>query len=209
MGNVAETVVAYLGCLLAGVRPVCTLPQHGVREVDVLARHVGARGLIIQADFGCGQLRGNARTLLSDGPIEELIVARGAAFGPAVGYDELLGFDGNPPSCRIARLTAGRSRCSSSPAAPPGCPRSHPAGTASTSTTPRRSSARSGSTPASVVLHALPIMHNAGIAAAMQPALLGGRGLRAGARRRPPATIARRRRAGRGPPASRWCRPPW
>lgn len=28
MGNVAETVISYLGCLLAGARPVCTLPQH-------------------------------------------------------------------------------------------------------------------------------------------------------------------------------------
>ena len=54
MGNVAETVTAYLGCLLAGLRPVCTLPQHGAREIGLLAEHVGARLLVTQADYGGG-----------------------------------------------------------------------------------------------------------------------------------------------------------
>jgi 2,3-dihydroxybenzoate-AMP ligase len=54
MGNVAETAVAYLACLLAAAPPVCTLPMHGTREIGLLARHVGARTLITQDDFGSG-----------------------------------------------------------------------------------------------------------------------------------------------------------
>ena len=51
LGNEAETVVAYYGCVKAGIVPVCTLPQHGEREIGQLAEHTGARGHLVQADF--------------------------------------------------------------------------------------------------------------------------------------------------------------
>src|SRR3954447_11074144 len=51
LGNEAETVVAYYGCVKAGIVPVCTLPQHGGREIGQLAEHTGARGHLVQADF--------------------------------------------------------------------------------------------------------------------------------------------------------------
>jgi len=133
MGNVAETVVSYLGCLLAGIRPVCTLPQHGVREISVLAKHIGARGLIIQADFGRGQLPTNARALVNSGIIQDVVVARGFAEGFGVSYQQLLAssgpalatalpyhhcdprqiavfqLSGEPPACRRSRLACMRS----------------------------------------------------------------------------------------------------
>src|SRR5260370_8191432 len=77
MGNVAETVLAYLGCLLAGLRPVGTLPQHGEREIALLARHIGARGLLAQADFGRRNLAANPRTLRDSGAVTTVVVFRG------------------------------------------------------------------------------------------------------------------------------------
>lgn len=174
MGNVAETVVAYLGCLLAGIRPVCTLPQHGTREIGVLARHVGARGLIIQSDFGRGRLPENARTLLSEGPIEELVVARGAVFGPAVGYDELLATTEertelpyltiNPETIAVFQLSGGTT----------GLPKVAPRLHEEYAYNARSWATAMGWGPGSVVLYPLPIMHNAGVSVALQPALLSG-----------------------------------
>ena len=68
MGNVAETLVAYFGTLVAGLRPVCTLAQHGSREIGSLAEHVGARATIVQADHGQGETLKVARDLHSQAP---------------------------------------------------------------------------------------------------------------------------------------------
>ena len=90
MGNVAETVAGYLGCLLAGARPVCTLPQHGSREIGLLAAHTGASCLIVQSDFRGGRLTAQARQLLSDGAIRSAVVARGEPFPGATSFDDVL-----------------------------------------------------------------------------------------------------------------------
>ncbi|NEA31333.1 AMP-binding protein [Streptomyces sp. SID13031] len=174
MGNVAETVVAYLGCLLAGIRPVCTLPQHGVHEVAVLARHVGARGLIIQADFGRGQLPGNARTLLSDGAIEKLIVARGATFGPALGYDELLGHDSNPAELPYRTMDPEQIVAFQLSGGTTGLPKVAPRLHEEYAYNARAWANVLGWGPGTVVLYPLPIMHNAGVSVALQPVLLSG-----------------------------------
>lgn len=176
MGNVAETVVSYLGCLLAGVRPVCTLPQHGVREVDVLARHIGARGLVLQADFGRGHLPDQARELAALGVIEEVVVARGPAFGSAIGYEDLLRAGAavdprtlpyrtaDPRGIAVFQLSGGTTGL------PKIAPRLHEEYAYNASVWAKRL----GWGPETVVLYPLPIMHNAGIAVALQPALLSG-----------------------------------
>lgn len=80
MGNVAETVVSYYGALRAGLIPVCTLPQHGRRELRLLAEHIGARGHVVQADFRDYRLAEVAAEVAEDSDtLDELIVARGAA----------------------------------------------------------------------------------------------------------------------------------
>ncbi|WP_405793771.1 AMP-binding protein [Streptomyces sp. NBC_01506] len=175
MGNVAETVVSYLGCLLAGMRPVCTLPQHGVREIGVLARHIGARGLVVQADFGRGRLLGNAKTLVADGVIEDVVVARGDASG-FVAYEDVLASGAaddpgalpyrelDPRQIAVFQLSGGTTGL------PKVAPRLHEEYTYNA-----RAWARTlGWGPGSVVLYPLPIMHNAGIALALQPVLLSG-----------------------------------
>lgn len=89
MGNVAETVVAYLGCLLAGGRPVCTLPTHGMREIGLLAEHVGARLLISQADFRDGRLIKNAQQLVGTA-LDQVILARGDHSRDMTMYESVL-----------------------------------------------------------------------------------------------------------------------
>ncbi|MFE2043182.1 (2,3-dihydroxybenzoyl)adenylate synthase [Streptomyces sp. NPDC059477] len=179
MGNVAETVVTYLGCLLAGIRPVCTLPQHGTREVAVLARHLGARGLVLQADFGRGQLPEQARALLAEGVIEEAVVVRGEVFGKAVGYGELLrAGTGNDPGTlpyhsrppegvAVFQLSGGTTGL------PKIAPRQHEEYAYNGALWGRTLGWGEGT----VVLYPLPIMHNAGVSLALQPALLSGAAL--------------------------------
>ncbi|MFJ9210282.1 (2,3-dihydroxybenzoyl)adenylate synthase [Streptomyces sp. NPDC102264] len=175
MGNVAETVVSYLGCLLAGVRPVCTLPQHGVREISVLARHIGARGLVLQADFGRGQLPENARALVASGVIEDVVVARGRTSG-FVAYEELLasgataGFEALPYHRCDPRRIAVFQLSGGTTGLPKIAPRLHEEYAYNARVWARTLGWGEGT----VVLYPLPIMHNAGVALALQPALLSG-----------------------------------
>jgi 2,3-dihydroxybenzoate-AMP ligase len=176
MGNVAETVVSYLGCLMAGIRPVCTLPQHGVREISVLARHVGARGLILQADFGRGQLPLQARELIADGVIDEVIVARGSAFDSAIAYTDLLriGMSIDPAELPYRTLDPDQVAVFQLSGGTTGLPKVAPRLHEEYAYNAYAWASRLGWGPGTVALYPLPIMHNAGISVALQPALLSG-----------------------------------
>ncbi|MEU5397977.1 AMP-binding protein [Streptomyces sp. NPDC005963] len=176
MGNVAETVVAYLGCLLAGVRPVCTLPQHGVREVGLLAEHTGARFLIAQADFREGRLLGQAQELRARGSVEEVVVARGDVPPGAHSYDDVVS-DGRqsdidplpyavlqPDDIAVFQLSGGTTGL------PKVAPRLHEEYVYNS----RAWAEAMGYGPNSKLLYPLPVMHNAGLALAVQPAILAG-----------------------------------
>jgi 2,3-dihydroxybenzoate-AMP ligase len=176
MGNVADTVVAYLGALLAGLRPVCTLPQHGQREITLLAEHVGARGIFVQADFGHGHLPSLAEVVRASTGIEEVIVFRGQPAGPGHDADDLLdaGIDPafedlpyqqlDPEQIAVFQLSGGTTGL------PKVAPRMHEE-YAYNARAWAQSREWNGN---DVVLYALPIMHNAGIGVALQPALLSG-----------------------------------
>ncbi len=168
MGNVAETVVAYYGAVTAGILPVCTLPAHGEREIGLLAEHTGARGHIVQADHTGQDLPALAERL----GIEVRIAARGAVPG-STGYEEILAA-GRTPAARAAlaattvdpdglvafQLSGGTTGL------PKVAPRRHREYVHNAAAWARALEL----TPDSVVVHPLPVMHNAGIAAAMQPA---------------------------------------
>lgn len=174
MGNVAETVVTYLGCLLAGVRPVCTLPQHGTREIGLLAEHTGARALFVQGDFGKGQLRQQAQDLLAQGRVETIVIARTAPFDGAVAYEDVLDSGStdiplphesvDPGGIAVFQLSGGTTGL------PKVAPRLHEE-YAYNSLVWAKGMAFG---PESRVLYPLPIMHNAGISLALQPAILTG-----------------------------------
>lgn len=174
MGNVAETVVTYLGCLLAGVRPVCTLPQHGTREIGLLAEHTGASVLFTQGDLGNGRLLEQAEDLMRAGLIRQVVVARSAPFAGAVAYDDVIhaGQDEMPLPCHhkdhkgiaVFQLSGGTTGL------PKVAARLHEEYTYNSLAWAQAMDYGVGST----VLYPLPLMHNAGISLALQPAILSG-----------------------------------
>jgi 2,3-dihydroxybenzoate-AMP ligase len=50
LGNSPELLIAFIGCLKAGLIPVCTLAAHRENEIGYLARHAQARAHIVQGD---------------------------------------------------------------------------------------------------------------------------------------------------------------
>lgn len=175
MGNVAETVTAYFGCLLAGLRPVCTLPQHGAREIGLLAEHVGARLLLTQADFGDGRLAAVATQLLGEGKVDQVVAAReplpGAVdfdsvvvAGAGTPVDDLPWRSLDPYQVAVFQLSGGTTGL------PKVAPRLHEE-YAYNSRAWAEAMAYTGST---VLLYPLPLMHNAGISLALQPGMLAG-----------------------------------
>ncbi|MGE3286609.1 MAG: (2,3-dihydroxybenzoyl)adenylate synthase [Pseudonocardia sp.] len=172
-GNVAETVVAYYGAVKAGIVPVCTLPQHGEREIGQLAAHTGARAHLVQADFRGRDLVASAQRLAATVPgLDTVIVARGegaltldgiAALG-AAGATAPTAPEIDPDGVVAFQLSGGTTGL------PKVAPRRHP----EYAYNARVWAQALHLDEASVVLHPLPIMHNAGIVAALQPAHLTG-----------------------------------
>lgn len=179
LGNEAETVFAYYGCIKAGIIPVCTLPQHGEREIGLLATHTGARGHLVQADFRNGDLVATARGLQRSVEIlDTLIVVRGQAPDGAGSYEAIVeagrsdgarsrldGVSVDPAGLVVLQLSGGTTGL------PKVAPRLHEEYLYNS----RAWAAALGLTDQTVLLHPLPLMHNAGTAAAMQPVhLVGG-----------------------------------
>lgn len=172
MGNVAETLVAYFGTLVAGLRPVCTLAQHGSREIGSLAEHVGARATIVQADHGRGETLKVARDLHSAGTLSTVIVARGEAIGDGPTLEQLVENGSrslapepvHPEQIAVFQLSGGTTGL------PKVAPRQHEEYVYNS----RAWAEALDWGPDTRILYPLPVMHNAGIALAMQPALLSG-----------------------------------
>ncbi|MGV9310759.1 AMP-binding protein [Streptomyces sp. NPDC003691] len=176
MGNTAETVISYLGCLLAGTRPVCTLPQHGVREVGLLAEHTGARFLITQADFRDGRLLGQARELLERGSVASVVVARGDDSSGGHSYEGIVSAGRRhggeplpyttvlPDDIAVFQLSGGTT----------GLPKIAPRLHEEYAYNSRAWAEAMGYGPDSRLLYPLPVMHNAGLSLAVQPAVLAG-----------------------------------
>jgi 2,3-dihydroxybenzoate-AMP ligase len=180
LGNVLETIVAYYGCLKAGIVPVCTLPQHGEREIGLLAEHTGARAHFVQADFRGRDLVGSGlRLRMTVSVLDTMVVVRGE--GPAgsgavsyaavleagrdaVAREGLAAVEIDPAGLAVLQLSGGTTGL------PKVAPRRHEEYVYNSRVWAQALQLHSGS----VVLHALPIMHNAGIAAALQPAHLVG-----------------------------------
>lgn len=171
MGNVAETVVAYYGALHAGLVPVCTLPQHRAREIGLLAEHVGARGHFVQADFRTYGLTDLALAVAETTPaLTELVVARGPAPAGGHTFGEILArgrsavADVDVDDVAVFQLSGGTTGL------PKIAPRLHEEYVYNS----RQWAQRLAWGPDTKVLYPLPVMHNAGIALALQPAHLTG-----------------------------------
>lgn len=178
MGNVAETVVAYYGAVRAGLVPVCTLPLHRAREISLLAEHTGARGHFVQADFRNYALGEMAAEVSAAGnaPLD-IVIARGPAPGGAHALVEIMEVGADPEAVRrladtridpeaiaVFQLSGGTTGL------PKVAPRLHEEYVYNA----RCWAEELGYGPGTKVLYPLPIMHNAGIALALQPAHLTG-----------------------------------
>ena len=176
MGNVAETVVAYYGAIKAGLVPVCTLPQHGEREIAQLAAHVEARGHIVQGDTRSGALIELAQRVAStvDG-LDTLIVARHAAPTGTYAFEALLeAGDGTGTGAALPAIDPAGLVAFQLSGGTTGLPKVAPRRHQEYLYNARAWAQALELTPDDVVLHPLPIMHNAGTSAALQPAHLAG-----------------------------------
>lgn len=177
VGNVGEAVVAYYGVLKAGLVPVCSLAQHRDRDMSALAEITGATAHIVQADFRSYTLVDLGRTLAERHPALRTLIAINASSGAGViGYQSVIdegeqasleilaGVRPDVDGLAVMQLSGGTT------ATPKVIPRLH----AEYVYNAEMWGAFLGWDSASVVMHALPIMHNACIAAAMQPAHFSG-----------------------------------
>lgn len=169
LGNVFQSVIAYYGTVKAGIRPVCTLPLHGEREIALLAEHTGARAHFIQADHPGQDLPALAARV----GLPRVIAIRGGS----PDYDRLL------EAGRTARARAALALVRVEPdevvafqlsGGTTGLPKVAPRRHAEYVYNSRAWADAIGLRTESVALHALPLLHNAGVAAAMQPAHLVG-----------------------------------
>lgn len=168
-GNVVETIVAFYGLLRAGLVPVCALPQHGERDVADLAAISGARAHLVQADWAradlpaaAGRLRESHGTLvlsvrgqvpgglaleaLLDGPVQRPL--------PGPGAEDLA----------VLQLSGGTT----------GTPKLIPRVHCDYVCNARAWAERWGWDETVVSIHALPVVHNAGVALSVLPAMLAG-----------------------------------
>jgi 2,3-dihydroxybenzoate-AMP ligase len=78
--NCRELVIAFLGCLRAGLIPVCTLAAHREHEIGYIANHAEARAHIVQGDdpkFDHVAFAGELRSRIPS--MDVLISTRGTA----------------------------------------------------------------------------------------------------------------------------------
>jgi 2,3-dihydroxybenzoate-AMP ligase len=178
LGNAPESAVAFYGAVKAGVIPVCAIPQHGERDMVALARQSGARAYLIQADFHSQDLQQLAAAVREQVPeVEHVVVTRGkAAKGDTLdeliarhdvrGARELLAssVEFGPDDVVVFQLSGGTT----------GTPKIIPRLHCEYVLNSRCWAEACGWTGDTVVMHPIPLIHNAGIAAAMLPAHLHG-----------------------------------
>lgn len=91
VGNCAELVFACLGCLKAGLIPVCTLAAHREREIEYFGRLAGARIHIVQGDDPRFDLVGFALRIQHSVPsVRHVISVRGRSRDGVLRFEDLI-----------------------------------------------------------------------------------------------------------------------
>ncbi|MFI0420564.1 (2,3-dihydroxybenzoyl)adenylate synthase [Spongiactinospora sp. 9N601] len=178
LANEAHTVVAYYGVLRAGLVPICSLAQHRAREIGYLIRHTGARAHLVEADFRDYDLPGFAAAMAAEHESVTAVVVFGgpAREGQHAYADLVAGVDADvaaeevgtwpvdPASVAVFQLSGGTT------GDPKVIPRLH----CEYAYNARAWAEHWNWGPETVVLHAGPMMHNAGIVVTVQSAHLTG-----------------------------------
>ena len=168
--NTIEGVVAYYGAVKVGVVPVCSIPHHGERDVLTLARMTRASAYVFQRDFPSQDLSRVAASMAEAGvglqldlgpevvdqnPCESLL--GGVSAGEARQIVEA--HDPDPAEVAVLQLSGGTT------GTPKVIPRLHREYVYNSTCWAEAWGWR----PDSVVVHPIPLLHNAGLAAALQP----------------------------------------
>ncbi|WP_372084112.1 AMP-binding protein [Tistrella mobilis] len=125
IANGRELVLSLLGCLKAGVIPVCTLTAHRALEIGYLAQHSGARAHFICTDEAKFDAAGFAEDMRQVAPgLDDVIVARGPtgnrpgfhglqalidATDTAMARERLAGVERDPAQVAVFQLSGGTS----------------------------------------------------------------------------------------------------
>ena len=89
--NSNELLCAVVGCLKAGLIPVCTLAAHREREIGYIGRHVDARAIIVQGDDAKFDLPGFALKMQQEIPtLIQIITLRGTVRAGTVRFADLV-----------------------------------------------------------------------------------------------------------------------
>jgi 2,3-dihydroxybenzoate-AMP ligase len=169
-GNTVETIVSLYGLLRAGLVPVCALPQHQEREVGELVALTGARAHLVQADWARADLPALASlTAARHASIELVVALRGAPEG-AVPLRDLLRHPAGPLPQIAADALAVLQLSGGTTGTPKLIPRLH----CEYLCNARAWADRWGWDEHVVPMHALPVLHNAGVALCVLPAMLVG-----------------------------------
>lgn len=101
--NRLETVLAWYGCIKAGLIPVATLAAHRMHEIGHISRKVGAVAHIVEAGLPNFDLLAFAQGHAEDHPTMRHIIAIGGSDEDTSGtqFDQL-GFDISPEDARAA-----------------------------------------------------------------------------------------------------------
>ncbi|WP_283139232.1 AMP-binding protein [Rhizohabitans arisaemae] len=166
--------------LRAGLIPICSLAQHRAREIGYLIRHTGARAHLVEAAFRDYDLPGFAAGLAAEHESIAAVVVFGDPAKAREGqhsYEELLAsvdpgdaaeqtrsWPSDPESVGVFQLSGGTT------GDPKVIPRLH----CEYAYNARAWAQSWGWGPGTVVLHATPMMHNAGIVVSVQSAHLTG-----------------------------------
>lgn len=180
LGNELETVVAWYGVLKAGLVPVCSIPNHRLHEVSLIAAATEARAHIFQADYRGYDLAHLSAELAQRCPSIQLrVVVRGAASKGARSLEAMCQ-ESDPTRARQVVESIQR-RCS--PEGPAvfqlssgttGVPKVIPHTHATYLSAATRWSAHHGWDERSTNLHFLPVMHHAGLGTVLLPTHVTG-----------------------------------
>ena len=105
IGNSSELLIAFIGCLKAGLIPICTLAAHREHEIGYIARHAQARAHIVQGDDPKFDLVAFAAGMKAEIPSMHAVVStRGAARGGIARLEDLMARE--EPAAARERLQA-------------------------------------------------------------------------------------------------------
>jgi 2,3-dihydroxybenzoate-AMP ligase len=164
VGNTVETVEALYGLMKIGAIPICSLVPFGPHELNAIAGITGARAHLVQADIPGRDLAGLSAELRREYPtIEFTLTIRGEAEA-GIRIDDARpaaapAYTGDPEDIAIMQLSGGTTGI------PKVIPRLHAEYWYNGVTTQERW----GLEPGGRLGHLMPIVHNAGIHAALLP----------------------------------------